>query len=126
VGNIMNELSRLRLSAPLAEILVQMARAVVKSQEEMDTYSLEIHRNLEDVKDELNTALSAPWFHIPEVEIDVHLAFEYQEKRATNTQPGFRRLDAAFINSAYQNLFQFDGSAASRLKVSFRAVPAQI
>ncbi len=113
------------LSAPLAEVLLQVGRAVVQTQSEIDSYSLEIHRRLEETKAELGTALSAPWFHIPEVEVDVNVALEYQGKKATAGRAGYRRINAALINEGYQNRTQFDVQAASRLKVTFRSVPDQ-
>ncbi len=113
------------LSAPLAEVLLQVGRAVIETQTALDTHSLELHRRLEATKEELGTALSAPWFHIPEVEVDVHVALEYQGKKASAGKPGYRRLNAALINSAYQNFQQFDVNAASTLKVTFRSVPDQ-
>ncbi len=115
----------LLLSAPLADVILQVGRAVVESQGAMDAYSLEIHRRLEEAKEEIGTALSAPWMHIPEVELEAHVALEYRGRRAASGVPGRRTLEAAFVNSAYLGLYDFQAEAASRITVTFRAVPDQ-
>jgi hypothetical protein len=115
----------LLLSAPLADLITQIGRAVVEAQGAMDAYSLEIHQRLDDDKADIGTRLSAPWLHIPEVELEAHVALEYHGRRASPSSPGSRALGAALVNSAYLGLYDFDAEAASRIRVTFRAVPDQ-
>lgn len=111
-------------SAPVGETIYQIGKEIAQARANLEAYSFAIERRMEQHKGEMGAGLSAPWLHLPEIEVEMSVALNYVGRRAQKNAPGFRSLHAAPINPTYANFFNFKGDAATRIKLTFKSIPS--
>jgi len=111
-------------SAPVGEIIFQIGKEIAVARANLEAYSFSIERQIEQIKDKIGAGLSAPWLHLPEIEIEMPVALNYLGQRPEENKPGIRSLHAAPINPTFSNFFNFKGEAATKIKMTFRSTPS--
>ena len=112
---------------PLERVLVQIGQGVASAQRALDLNSVATQMLLtsDPVLSELG--LTATWYHMPEVEAELKLAFSLRrEDKVVNNQLVARkfRMYAAPYNAAYQNSFGSQVSGTSQIKFKIVSIPA--
>lgn len=110
--------------APIGELIHQMGREIAGAQANINAYSFSVERQLERAKSQTGIELQAPWLHLPEIEIEMHVALNYVGQKAEKNKPGYRCLHAAPINPTFLNFFNYHGQNATKVKMTFRSVPS--
>lgn len=106
-------LTRIVPSLPVEEILFNVAESVIKAQQELDFHSLASEIRIREA--ELDKfGVSAHWYTIPELTLDLRLAFELTEHGELTSQ---------LVDAEYQSKYDFDVSASSLLKTRIVATP---
>ncbi|MEJ2637483.1 MAG: hypothetical protein P8184_19615 [Calditrichia bacterium] len=113
-------------SAPVNEIVQQLGREIINARALLEAYSLSKEIQLEQVDEKMKTGLSAPWLHIPEIEIEMPVALNYFGAQAQKNSPGFRSLQAGLLNPTFNNYFGFNAAASSTIKITFRSVESPL
>jgi hypothetical protein len=101
-------------SLPVEEILASVAGSVVQAQQTLDEQSLASEVRIREQELDKNFGLSATWYTIPELELELRLAFEVGNKGEVKTQ---------MVDAAYQAKYGFDLKASSLLQSRIVAVP---
>jgi DNA uptake protein ComE-like DNA-binding protein len=101
-------------SLPIEEILASVAGSVVQAQQLMDEQSLASEVRLREQELDKNFGLSATWYTIPELALELRLAFEVSNKGEVKSQ---------MVDAAYQSKYGFDLKASSLLQSKIVAVP---
>ena len=102
-------------SLPVEEILASVAGSVVKAQQVMDEQSLASEVRIREQELDKNFGLSANWYTIPELDLELRLAFEVGNRGEVKTQ---------MVDAEYQSKYGFDLKASSLLQSKIKAVPA--
>jgi hypothetical protein len=124
------------LIAPLPVLLQQTAEAVAEAQIALDDAAIRTSQRLVELRATLDpdddptglTAfdVAAPWYHLPEVEVDISLTLTVQVRRETRREgrPVFYpRLAASPRNAATRTVEDTSLSGTSRLRARITAVP---
>lgn len=100
-------------SLPVGEILLNVAESLVKAQQTMDQASLATEIRIRE--EELDKfGLKASWYTIPELDFDLRLAFELDQRGELKTQ---------MVDAEYQSKYGFNVQASSLLQTKIKAVP---
>jgi len=103
-----------RPSFPIEELLANVARGVAVAQAEMDQRSLAEEIAIQREEQSYPAGRQAHWFTIPELALQVRVAFEMTEGGGVTTQ---------MIDAAYQAQHGFDVRGSSLLETRIVAVP---
>jgi len=113
---------------PLEHMLVQVGRGIAESQLEMDKNSLATQEMIDNDKTLSESGITAPWYHYPEVNVDLKMDLSMHSVTQTQQNSGNLvrkyRLYAAPMNAAYCNTFNRDVSGSSSLKLKIVSVPS--
>lgn len=127
------------LIAPLPVLLEQTAAAVAEAQVALDDAAIRTSQRLAELRATLDpdddptglTAfdIAAPWYHLPEVEVDISLSLTVQARM--ETRPDGRRvvyplLAASPRNAATRRVEDTSVSGTSRLRARITAVPPPV
>ena len=100
-------------SLPVGDILLNVAESLVKAQQTMDQASLNTELMLRE--QELDKfGLSAKWYTIPELDFDLKLAFELDQRGELKTQ---------MVDAEYQSKYGFNIQASSLLQTKIKTIP---
>lgn len=100
-------------SLPVGDILLNVAESLVKAQQTMDQASLAAELRIRE--QELDKfGLKASWYTIPELDFDLRLAFELDQRGELKTQ---------MVDAEYQSKYGFNVQASSLLQTKIKAVP---
>ncbi len=100
-------------SLPVGDILLNVAESLVKAQQTMDQASLNTELMLRE--QELDKfGLSAKWYTIPELDFDLKLAFELDQRGELKTQ---------MVDAEYQSKYGFNIKASSLLQTKIKTIP---
>lgn len=105
----------------LADYLAEIAYGVAEAQHALDRQSIRTAKELLDKGLTLHWGISAPWFCIPEVDIELKLALDL---KGTHTEKDGPRLICSSGNAKYQNTYNFNINAMSTLKARIVAIPS--
>jgi hypothetical protein len=98
---------------PVGEILLNVAESLVKAQQILDQSSLATEIRIRE--QELDKfGLKASWYTIPELDFDLRLAFELDQRGELKTQ---------MVDAEYQSRYGFNVKASSLLQTKIKAVP---
>ncbi len=117
------------LIRPLSELMRSVGASVVETQRMMDKLAISTQKDIDIAKEngELAYDLKAPWFHIPEVDLELKIALSMKYKtltRSSGTPISWRLVAiAAPINATYQNACQYDVRATSQIKARIVSIP---
>jgi PASTA domain-containing protein len=104
---------------PFEQAILTVARGVAQAQKALDQNSIEIQKSIDADPELAALGLSAPWFQMPEIELEMKLSLSIHEQTTSSR----RELGLAFHNATYRNRFQYDLSGTSSLKLKIRPVP---
>ena len=114
---------------PLEEVLFQVGRGIAQSQMELDKNSLATQVLIDNNKDLRETGIKAPWYHFPEVNIELKMALSVHglaEKKEGKIQVVKFKIFSAPMNATYKNTFDFDFSGNSSIKAKLVSIPPPI
>lgn len=111
---------RIEETLNLSDYLAEIARGVAEAQHALDENSIRTAEELAARGLTLNWGITATWYHIPEVDIELKLAFDM---RSLSTDQDSSRLICASGNAMYQNTYDFSVNAMSTLKARIVAIP---
>jgi hypothetical protein len=131
------------LSAPLEQVIVALASGIGRSQAELDRYSIETQRRIDEDPVLAQYGLEATWYQIPRTELELKIAVSLESSGAdTNPSgpaplpgippsavvagrvlPQLPRLQLQPVNARYQNQFSYNTEAASTMHLEIVPVP---
>jgi hypothetical protein len=118
------------LSVPFGSLIASVGRGVAEAQREMDAASIAtfqaIYESDEPLFQELQRIGYRPeWYHIPDVEGEIHLALTVTGSETTTDGPTRSpvKLYAAPIDAGYLSKFGFTAEATSSVKFRIVSVP---
>ena len=134
-----------RLAAPVEELLSALGSGIGRSQAELDRYSIETQRRIDEDPVLAAHGLQATWYQIPSSELEIKVAFAMEsQERSESTGGGVGapaagipprglvagrelsprpRIWAQPVNPRLVNQFGFSMNAASTLRLTVAAVP---
>lgn len=125
------EIAREWLIRPLGELMSSVGASVMETQRMMDEAAISTQKDIDRAVEngELAYHLRAPWYHIPEVDVELKVALSMKFKTlTTNTgRPVSWRpvAIAAPVNAVYQNACNYDVQATSQIKARIVSVPPE-
>lgn len=122
-------------SAPMEAVIVTLGTAIARAQREVDRHSLELQREINEDPQLADLGLQATWYQMPRTELELSMAVAMEERKAP--PPGapaptgprvlekypLKQIHLQPVNAAYSNLFNFNVSGASRIKLTVVPVP---
>jgi hypothetical protein len=117
------------LAAALEQLLGAFGRGIGEAQLELARSSIQQQRDIDADPELSQHGVMATWYQIPSAEMEFKVALSVQSGSNSAPSPSGKTrlpvLKAQPLNAAYQNLFRFDGTAASTMRVTVLPVPAQ-
>lgn len=101
-------------SMPIEEILVNVTRGLVQAQHAMDSQSVSSEIRIKQNELDKKYGLSAKWYTVPELSLDLRLAFEIS---------GTGNLTTHLVDARYKSQYEFDAKGSSLLQTKIVAVP---
>ena len=128
------------LSAPMEAVIIALGVGIAKAQRELDLHAIELQREINEDPLLSEYGLQATWYQIPKAELELNVAVAMEDKGDTTKAAPARALPvtkslAAYrlkqihfqpVNAAYQNQFDYNVQASSKLKLSFVPVPPPV
>ncbi|MBM3237882.1 hypothetical protein FJZ31_16460 [Candidatus Poribacteria bacterium] len=111
---------RIEETLDLSDYLAEIARGVAEAQRALDENSIRTAEELVAKGLTSNWGITATWFRIPEVDVELKLALDL---RSPSTEQDASRLICASGNAMYQNTYNFSVNAMSTLKARIVAIP---
>jgi len=114
------------LIQPLENLLLHIGRGIAQSQVEMDknSYATQVLIDTDEALSE--RGIVAPWYHFPEVKVDLKIELSIQsvsETRENNKVARRSHLFAAPMNAAYCNTFHRDVQGSSSIQMRIVSIP---
>lgn len=118
------------VSAPLGDLIAEVGRSVAHAQEALDEAALDSLERIYAEDRELSAALRAlgyrpTWYHIPSAEAELQVALRLSgevTRRAGDLRRGLR-MYAAPVDAGFQNTYDYDVSASSRVRFTVVPIP---
>jgi len=129
------------LSTPMEAAVVGLAVGIARAQTELDRHSILLQREIDEDPELADLGLHATWYQMPRAELELTMTVTLEEDTSeppTRGLPGpivasrflaanqLRAIRLAPVNAFYKNQFDFDVSAASKLKLTFVPVPPPV
>ncbi len=125
------------LSAPMEAVLVALGVGVARAQRELDRFSIETQREINEDPMLSELGVQASWYQMPRAELELTTAIALDEQEPAARAPAgpatpparvleryrLKQLYLQPINAAYANQFAYDVQASSKLKLTFVPVP---
>lgn len=127
------------LSAPMEAVIIALGVGIAKAQRELDLHAIELQREINEDPVLSEYGLQATWYQIPKAELELNIAVAMEDKGDATKAPT-KALSAAKalapyrlkqvylqpVNATYQNQFDYNVQASSKLKLSFVPVPPPV
>lgn len=116
------------LSTPLGDLISEMGKSVADAQHSMDKQTLalleDIYANDEAYLDLLREMGYRPnWYHIPKAEAEIQMNLTVSGQYSKKSSASRLKMYAAPMNATYQNSFDYNLSASSKMKMTIVPVP---
>lgn len=125
-----NDIFKDVLAAPLGEMISEIGTGVAQAQFAIDAKTIENMKQIYSSDDETvaelrNIGYRPTWYVIPEATAEINMALSL---RQTQDRNGNRKteLQGTTVDASYQNQFEFNVQASSKLTLKFLPVPAPI
>lgn len=118
--------------ASLEEMLVAIGRGIGQAQAELDRSSIRIQQQIDADPLLAQHGVQATWYQLPHTEVELKVAVSFEGTAATPspTIPSIlqapKRMLIHPVNARYQNLFNFDATATSSVKLTIVPVPPHV
>lgn len=118
------------LATPLGDMIAEMGIGVAQAQYAIDAKTIENLKQIYSLDDELlkemrRIGYRPTWYVIPEAEAEISMALTVQQsldrERKVKTE-----IKGTTVDASYQNQYDFKIEGASKLKLTFRPVPAPL
>lgn len=111
------------LIAPLEAMVRKIAASVAEAQLKLDQAALETHEKLAQTNKKLaDMGYIPPWYHMPEINVELKMVMHYEEKKEATGKPTFRALWSPY-NAKYKSNYTFSSEGASTLKLRIISTP---
>lgn len=115
------------LAAPLGDLIAGVGRGMADAQAALNQATIDAIKQLytgDSAQTEMALLGYTPqWYAIPEVEADMQIALSLTGSHASSGRSGGISLIGVPVDAQFQNQFQYDLRAASRLKFKIVPVP---
>jgi len=117
------------LVAPLGSILRSVGISLAEAQHALDENSIATQKAIDlAVKSgELEYDIEAPWYHFPEVNLELKMALSMKAEAEVDKKGrvrGYRpTLLSAPINAAYKNTYDYDVRGSSQITAKIVSIP---
>lgn len=116
-NNSGSKLTKMISNLPVEDVIVNLTQSVVSAQKTLDTYSLSREIEYKEKKYDKRFGLSATWYTIPEVTLDLKLAFHFNDAGQIETE---------MVDAEYMSKSNFDVKATSSLQTRIVPIPNEI
>ncbi|MDO6564491.1 PASTA domain-containing protein [Amphritea sp. 1_MG-2023] len=118
------------LATPLGDMIAEMGIGVAQAQYAIDAKTIENLKQIYSLDDDLlkemrRIGYRPTWYVIPEAEAEISMALTVQQSIGSDRKVT-TELKATTVDAAYQNQYDFKIEGASKLKLTFRPVPAPL
>ena len=125
------------LSAPMEAVIVALGVSIARAQQELDRHSIDTQRDINEDPQLAEIGVQATWYQMPRVELELTMAIAMEERKTPTGTPAPRAARAAAVlekfpikqlylqpvNATYNNPFNFNVNAASKIKHTIMPVP---
>lgn len=117
------------LVAPLGSILKSVGASLAEAQHALDENSIATQKviDLAVESGEIEYDLQAPWYHFPEVNLELKMALSMKAEAEVDKKGKVRGykpiLKSAPLNAAYKNIYNYDVRGSSQIKAKIVAIP---
>ncbi len=117
------------LIAPLGKTLKHLGISIAQAQQELDANSIATQKAIDFAieKGELTHHVEAPWYHFPEVNLELKMALSMTAKKEVDKQKKVRAykpvIMSAPLNASYKNTYDYDVKGASQIKAKIVSIP---
>jgi hypothetical protein len=126
------------LSAPMEAVIVALGVSIARAQQELDRHSIDTQRDINEDPELAEIGVQATWYQMPRVELELTMAIAMEERKTPPAgTPAPRGVRAAAVlekfpikqlylqpvNATYNNQFNFNVNAASKVKLTIMPVP---
>ena len=118
-----------RVVASLEEMLVAIGRGIGQAQAALDRSSIQIQQEIDADPLLAQHGVRATWYQLPHTEVELKVAVSFEGTAPSPTIPRVlspSRMLIHPVNARYQNLFNFDATATSSVKLTIVPVPPQV
>lgn len=117
------------LIRPLGRVLTLVASSIAEAQGTMDANSIATQKAIDQAIEngEIEYDIQAPWYHFPDVDIELKMALSMTEKAEVDRKGKVRgyklTLLAAPLNAEYKNTYNYDVNGSSHIKAKIASIP---
>ena len=116
------------LAAPLGDMVAEIGTGIANAQYAIDAKTIEnmkeIYRSDDDTITELrNIGYRPTWYVIPEATAEINMALSLRQTLDSNGKTT-TELQGTTVDASYQNQYDFNVQASSKLTIKFLPVPA--
>ena len=116
------------LAAPLGDMVAEIGTGIANAQYAIDAITIEnmkeIYRSDDDTITELrNIGYRPTWYVIPEATAEINMALSLRQTLDSNGKTT-TELQGTTVDASYQNQYDFNVQASSKLTIKFLPVPA--
>jgi len=117
------------LIAPLGKTLKYIGVSVSEAQKGLDANSIATQKaiDLAIENGELTHHVEAPWYHFPEVNVEIKMALSMTLKKEVDKNKKVRGYKpiilAAPLNATYKNTYKYDVNGTSQIKAKIVSIP---
>jgi hypothetical protein len=118
-----------QLVASLEEMLVAIGRGIGQAQAALDRSSIQIQQEIDADPLLAQHGVRATWYQLPRTEVELRVGVSFEGTAPGPTIPQVlapSRMLIHPVNARYQNLFNFDATATSSVKLTIVPVPPQV
>lgn len=110
------------LSAPMEAVIAALGVGISRAQRELDRNAIATQREIDEDPILAGLGLQATWYQMPRVELELTMAIA-MEGKADDSKSRLYQLHIQPVNATYKNQFNYDVSAASKMKLTIVPVP---
>lgn len=111
------------LVRPLSDVLVSIGKGIADTQIALDRNSADTQIFIEN-DDILSTyGLSATWYHMPEVELELKLALSIHEETMLDADISKANIFGVPLDASYTRNYDYDVMGSSLLRVKIASIP---
>ncbi len=117
------------LVAPLGSILKSVGSSLAEAQHTLDENSIATQKLIDMAVENGETEydIQAPWYHFPEVNIELKMALSMKATKEVDKNGKIRGykpvIFSAPINAAYKNTYNYDVNGSSQIKAKIVSIP---
>lgn len=111
------------LVRPLSDVLVSIGKGIADTQIALDRNSADTQIFIENDEILSTYGLSATWYHMPEIELELKLALSIHEETIVDADVSKAKIFGVPLDASYTRNYDYDVKGSSLLRIKIASIP---